>query len=147
MKNFKVIDIRRTGAFPSNSYRFSRLREEGETAVLERDFLGENPLHYYICGREGELIVANNILEIKKHLEDKGRFFSWERVRAVSNNKRVIFDNEGFSKAEPFHEELGPTLQQMPLDSSIDYFDFEQVGRRVRTLLGDSIDKRLETIP
>lgn len=132
MIDFKVTDLRRIDAFSNLSYRFARVLEDGERVILERDFLGENPLHWYVCGREEELIVASNICDIKEDLEQKGRTFSWERVRAVSNNKRVEFDNEAFNKASPYERELGPTLQEIPLDTSLDYSDFSQVGKRVR---------------
>ena len=146
MIDFKVTDLRRIDAFSNLSYRFARVLEDGERVILERDFLGENPLHWYVCGREEELIVASNICDIKEDLEQKGRTFSWERVRAVSNNKRVEFDNEAFNKASPYERELGPTLQEIPLDTSLDYSDFSQVGKRVRKLLDKSVQERLATI-
>src|SRR3989344_8149203 len=109
VKTFKVTDIRREDVFPNLDYRFSNLEEGENEVVLERDFLGENPLHYYSDIRTGELIVANNIKDIKDYLEEQQRTFTWERVRAVSNNTRIIIDDVAFVSASPNEEERGQT--------------------------------------
>ena len=116
IKTFTVTDLRREDVFPNFDYRFSNLRESETEAVLERDFLGENPLHYYSDIKSGELIVANNIQDIKEYLEKWKRTFTWERVRAVSNNTRTTIDNIAFISATPQEEERGPTLQEYEPD-------------------------------
>lgn len=145
-KTFTVTDLRREDVFPNIEYRFSNLRETDAEVVLERDFLGENPLHYYSDIRAGELIVANNIIEIKEYLEQQKRTFAWERVRAVSNNGRTTIDNLAFISASPKEEETGPTLQEYGIDDSIDYKDIANVGKTVRKLLRESVEARLSSI-
>ena len=106
MKTFKIQDIRNLKAFPNLLYRFGNIEQTSETAILERDFLGENPLHYYLDSKAKGLIVASNIADIKSFLKDKGRVFAWDRVRAVSNNTRTTIDNTAFSSVSPREEEL-----------------------------------------
>ncbi|MBI1970675.1 hypothetical protein HYS47_02935 [Candidatus Woesearchaeota archaeon] len=175
-----VVDLRNRAAFPDLPYRFSTVREltiqeavretrtvqEGppqeptqETSqqvgqvILERDFLGENPLHYLIdtppchTGQfSGQLIVASNILDIKQYLHRQRRPFAWERIRAVSNNTRVTIDDDSFCSASPTEEELGPTLSEYELDAANvpkNYADMLSVGPIVRRLLQQSIERRL----
>src|SRR3989338_642195 len=111
-KTFTVTDLRKEDVFPNLDYRFSTFRETDKGVVLERDFLGENPLHYYSDIRTGELIVTNNILDIKDYLERQQKTFTWERVRAVSNNSVTFIDDSAFISASPKEKELGPTLQE-----------------------------------
>ena len=79
-----VRDVRNT-AFPDLSHRYSRLLRLDGKVVLERDYLGENPLHYYIDRMESTITVGSNITDIKTDLERHGKVFVWERVRAVNN--------------------------------------------------------------
>ena len=144
-KKFTVTDLRKGAVFPNTEYRFSRLKETHDGVVLERDFLGENPLHYYSDIRFGDLIVANNIIDIKEYLEQQWTF-TWERVRAVSNNNRTSIDDLAFVSASPKEEESDLTLQEYELSPSIDYTNIADIGRRVRGLLLDSLDLRLSTI-
>tara|TARA_Y100000034_G_C6889979_1_gene409242 strand:- start:492 stop:1772 length:1281 start_codon:yes stop_codon:yes gene_type:complete len=146
MKDFKTIDIRKQVVFPNLNYRFSRIKENKKEVILDRDFLGENPLHYYIDIKNNELLVANNILDIKNHLEEINRIFNWNRVRAVSNNTKVIINNESFLLALPIEEELGPTLQEYE-KPNLDYPNISIIGKRVRDLLETSLEGRLKTIP
>ncbi len=143
MKSFAVIDLRREDAFPNLDYRFSNLQESDDEVALERDFLGENPLHHYSDIRARELLVANNITDIKEYLEGQQRNFVWERVRAVSNNTRTTIDDAAFISASPREEERGPTLQAYESPNPVDYTDISSVGKTVRTLLQGSLDERL----
>ena len=153
-KSFTVTDIRKKDVFPDLTYRFSTLTETDSEVVLERDFLGENPLHYYSDITARELIVANNIIDIKNYLETKTepRTFTWERVRAVSNNNRVTIDDARFVSTMPREEELGPILQELEsqLDHSIpaEYADLIHVyvGKKVRGVLEKSIEERLSNL-
>ena len=146
MTTFKVKDIRNQDAFPNLSYRFSNLRETETDVILEKDYLGENPLHYYIDTKAAELIVANNITDIKDYLEHTQRTFTWERVRAVSNNTRVTLDDLAFDSATPKEEEIEPALQEYELQKAIDYIDINVVGRAIRGLLQSSLEARLASI-
>ena len=143
VKIFTVTDLRRADIFPNLDYRFSNLRETDTEVVLERDFLGENPLHYYGDIISKELIIANNILDIKDYLEKKQRTFTWERVRAVSNNIRTIIDDQAFKSATPTEQEIGPTLPEYELYPSINYSDIINVGIILRRLLQESLETRL----
>lgn len=157
VKRFTVTDLRREDVFPNLDYRFSNLRETDTEVVLERDFLGENPLHYYGDIISNELIVANNIVEIKDYVEKQQRNFTWERVRAVSNNTITTIDELAFNSATPQEEERGPTLRESeprlwqydsgpphhrPL-APINYTDIQNVGKIVRRLLSYSLEVRL----
>lgn len=148
VKTFKVTDLRQgdTGVFPNLDYRFSTLGETDAAVVLERDFLGENPLHYYSDIKTGELIVANNIWDIKDYLKRDERIFTWEHVRAVSNNTRTTIDDAAFTSASPTEEEMGPTLQEYELPQTINYADIASTGKIIRKLLQESIEARLSTI-
>lgn len=150
-KSFSVTDIRREDVFPNLDYRFSNLEETEGGVVLERDFLGENPLHYYSDIRSGELIVANNIKDIKDYLEGQQRTFTWERVRAVSNNTRTTIDDVAFISASPNEEERDQTLQQYNPDwfasKGTRYFaNVGNAGRTAREFLQRSLDERLSTV-
>ena len=145
-KIFTVTDLRKEDVFPSLDYRFSTFRETDTGVVLERDFLGENPLHYYSDIRTGELIVANNIVDIKDYLEKQQRTFTWERVRAVSNNSRTTIDDFAFISASPKEEEREPTLQAYEPKETIDYANIAHVGKTVRRLLQESLDARFSSI-
>ena len=146
IKTFTVTDLRKEDVFPNLDYRFSTFRETDTGVVLERDFLGENPLHYYSDIRTGELIVANNIVDIKDYLEKQQRTFTWERVRAVSNNSRTTIDDFAFISASPKEEEREPTLQVYEPKEIIDYADIANVGKTVRRLLQESLEARLSSI-
>ena len=143
---FTVTDLRKEDVFPNLDYRFSTFRETDTGVVLERDFLGENPLHYYSDIRTGELIVANNIVDIKDYLEKQQRTFTWERVRAVSNNSRTTIDDFAFISASPKEEEREPTLQAYEPKETIDYANIVHVGKTVRRLLQESLDARFSSI-
>ena len=143
---FTVTDLRKEDVFPNLDYRFSTFRETDKGVVLERDFLGENPLHYYSDIRTGELIVANNIVDIKDYLEKQQRTFTWERVRAVSNNSRTTIDDFAFISASPKEEEREPTLQGYKPKETTDYADIANVGKTVRRLLQESLEARLSSI-
>ena len=145
-KTFTVTDLRKEDVFPNLDYRFSTFRETDTGVILERDFLGENPLHYYSDIRTGELIVANNIIDIKYYLEKQQRTFTWERVRAVSNNSRTTIDDVAFISASPKEEEREPTLQAYEPKETIDYADIANVGKTVRRLLQESLEARLSSI-
>ena len=145
-KTFTVTDLRKKDVFPNLDYRFSTFRETDTGVVLERDFLGENPLHYYSDIRTGELIVANNIVDIKDYLEKQQRTFTWERVRAVSNNSRTTIDDFAFISASPKEEEREPTLQGYKPKETTDYADIANVGKTVRRLLQESLEARLSSI-
>ena len=146
IKTFTVTDLRKEDVFPNLDYRFSTFRETDTGVVLERDFLGENPLHYYSDIRTGELIVANNIVDIKDYLEKQQRTFTWERVRAVSNNSRTTIDDFAFISASPKEEEREPTLQGYKPKETTDYADIANVGKTVRRLLQESLEARLSSI-
>ena len=146
-RQFSTIDLRRGDVFPGLAYRFSSLRETDSGVELERDFLGENPLHYYMDTKKVELIIASNIQDIKIYLEKHQRGFSWERVRAVSGNTKVTIDDQAFASASPKEEEMGPTLQDYELRESFDCTDLRKAGRRIRELLQESIETRLQSIP
>ena len=146
IKTFTVTDLRKEDVFPNLDYRFSTFRETDTGVILERDFLGENPLHYYSDIRTGELIVANNIVDIKDYLEKQQRTFTWERVRAVSNNSRTTIDDFAFISASPKEEEREPTLQGYKPKETTDYADIANVGKTVRRLLQESLEARLSSI-
>ncbi len=150
-KTFGVTDIRREDVFPTLNYRFSNLQETREGVVLERDYFGENPLHYYSDIRAGELIVANNIKDIKDYLEGQQRTFTWERVRAVSNNTRTTIDDAAFISASPQEEERDQTLQEYNPDwftreGTGYYADLGNSGRITRYFLQRSLEARLATV-
>jgi len=150
-KAFSVTDIRREDVFPNLDYRFSNLEETEEGVVLERDYLGENPLHYYSDIRTRELIVANNIKDIKDYLEAQQRTFTWERVRAVSNNTKTTIDDVAFISASPNEEERDQTLQEYDPDwftnKGTKYFaDIGNAGRTTRKFLQKSLEARLSTV-
>ena len=145
-KMFTVTDLRKEDVFPNLDYRFSTFRETDKGVVLKRDFLGENPLHYYSDIRTGELIVANDIVDIKDYLEKQQRTFTWERVRAVSNNSRTTIDDFAFISASPKEEEREPTLQAYEPKETIDYANIAHVGKTVRRLLQESLDARFSSI-
>src|SRR3989344_376462 len=146
MKSFIVTDVRRKDVFPNLNYRFARLEESEDKVILERDFLGENPEHYYVDGKNNELTVGSNIADIREYLQNGNRNFAWDRVRAVSNNTRGIIDNSTFKTSIPLEQELGDTLQEQPLDATVDYSNFASIGKRVRTLLEDSLTQRLDSV-
>ncbi len=146
MKSFKTTDLRNTDTFPNETYRFSTLTETDEKVTLTRDFLGENPLHYYMDSSTAELIVANNISTIKQHLEGNNRKFVWERVRAVSNNTAVTIDDDAFLSTAPNEIENGPILQEYRLSAPFDPSDIRNMGTTVRELLENSLETRLSTI-
>ncbi|MBI5392463.1 hypothetical protein HZA96_01215 [Candidatus Woesearchaeota archaeon] len=146
MVRFQVKDIRNTKAFPQLDYRFSTLEITPKAAVLERDYLGENPLHYFIDTAKSELTVGNNIADIKKYLENNQREFNWERVRAVSNNSRVTIDDVAFQIANPQEEERDCILQDYILQQTIDFADLAKVGAVTRKLLEDSVQQRIAAI-
>ena len=147
----KIEDMRNTKAFPDTSYRFSRLLQNSKQTILERDYLGENPLHYYLDVKTRELIVANNICDIKKTVESHKNNFVYERVRAVSNNTRATFSQNSGSEFEtisPKEEEILPILQQDQLSVvGINCKDLATTGRQLRLLLQKSVEQRLSTIP
>ena len=146
MKTFKVIDLRNCEVFPNLDYRFSNLKEEADKVILERDYLGENPLHYYIDIINSELIISNNLIDIKKYLENKKRQFVWERVRAVSNNIRTVIDNKNFSSILREETEIYTPLQDYTSKIKLNYNNLEETGKVLRTLLTESIKERLKTI-
>lgn len=146
MKDFTVKDIRNLRAFPDLDYRFATLDETDDGVDLKRDFIGENPLHYYIDRSAAELIVASNISDIKEYLESQNRRFEWAIGRAVPNNTRVRIDDEAFSSRSPREKKLGPSLQDYAYPVQLDYSDLRQVGKAVRRHLDASIDARLATI-
>ncbi len=150
-KSFSVTDTRREDVFPNLDYRFSNLEETEENVVLERDYLGENSLHYYSDIRARELIVANNIKDIKDYLEKQQRTFTWERVRAVSNNTRTTIGDVAFISASPNEAEIDQILQEYNPDwftsEGTRYFaDIRNAGRTTREFLQKSLETRLSTI-
>jgi asparagine synthetase B (glutamine-hydrolysing) len=139
-----VRDVRNT-AFPDLAHRYSRLlRSEGKV-VLERDYLGENPLHYYIDRKESTITVGSNITDIKADLEKQGKVFVWERVRAVNNNTTATFDDEAFATISPNETEKLPVLQD-DKDVGVDLRDLDAVGQRLKELLQKSVERRVSTI-
>jgi len=144
MMRFGVRDIRRTAPFPDLAHRFASVDETDECVCMKRDFLGENPLHYYIDRAGGELIVASNIADMRDYLEANEREFAWAAVRAVPNNQSATIDDRAFARASARLRELGPTLEQC--EPSVDCSDLTAAGRAVRRLLEDSLDERLATI-
>ena len=62
MVKFNIKDLRNEKVFPNLDYRYSRLNIGTDVVILERDYLGENPLHYYLEISNDELIIANNIV-------------------------------------------------------------------------------------
>ncbi len=152
-KTFTVTDLREKEIFPNVRHRFSDLRETDAQVILQRDYLGENPLHYYNDIKRRELIVANNIIDIKNYLGKSQRKFIWESVRAVSNNTRTTIDSLAFISASPTEEEIEPPLQDLKEyepqffwigKNPVDYIGM--AGRTVRALLQESIDARLSSI-
>lgn len=138
--SFTVKDLRNTTVFPDTPYRFSSLTQTAEGVELRRDFLGENPLHYYADIPRGELVVANNPADIKGHMDQNGGTFAWDRVRAVHNNTLVRIDDRAFSNAEAEEQELGPTLQELPRPTGA---PLESVACQAEMLLAASIGRRL----
>src|SRR3990167_4641945 len=142
----KVTDLTNQEAFPNTKYRFSKVTLENDDAVvLERDFIGENPLHYYLDPKLQEVIVASSIREINGYLKSKGSKFLWEHVRAVSNNKKVTITSNTFYTANPSIIELGPTLQEMP-EPTVDVSNIPAAGGYIKNLFVQSIKDRLQTI-
>lgn len=142
--SFTIKDLRNTVVFPDTPHRFSSLTQTSDGVELRRDFLGENPLHYYADIQRGELIVANNIADIQEYLGQDGGSFAWDRVRAVHNNTVVRINAAAFSSAEAQEDELSPALQERlrPIDDRL-----ESAAHQVRTLLDASLERRCATIP
>ena len=130
---FTIKDLRNTIVFPDTPYRFSSLTQTAEGVELRRDFLGENPLHYYADIPRGELVVANNIADIKGYMDQNSGTFAWDRVRAVHNNTLVRIDDVSFSNAEAEEQELGPTLQELPrpTDTRLESLAYQTVSSLV----------------
>lgn len=147
-QNIRLADKTNTKAFPNNQYRYATIttREDG-TVVMERDFFGENPLHYYMRSASKEIIVASTIPMIGSEVEKRGEPFVWERVRAVSGNTRVTIDERSFLSAKPKEEEISATLQDYVLPFNFSPRNLELVGSTVRQLLVNSLEMRLSTIP
>lgn len=142
----KLIELTNKEVFPNTAYRFSKVSQPTEnTIVLERDFIGENSLHYYLDAQSQEVIVANSIREIRNYLKDEGDNFLWEHVRAVSNNKKVTISPDTFYNARPVTVELQTILQEMP-NPSIDVSSIEEAGGYIQGQFIQSIQGRLETI-
>ncbi|MEK7202248.1 MAG: asparagine synthase-related protein [Patescibacteria group bacterium] len=141
-----LIDLTNKEVFPNTKYRFSKVIQETEDSItLERDFIGENPFHYYLNAKTQEAIVANSIREIKSYLQEKGSKFLWEHIRAVSNNKKVTITSDTFYNARPETAELGTTLQELQ-QPPVDLSNTSKAGEYIRGLFVQSIDDRLETI-
>lgn len=146
INNMKLIDLTNKETFPNEAYRFSRVTQpSADAVVLERDFIGENSLHYYLNTSSQEVIVANSIREIKKYIENSGSKFLWEHVRAVSNNKRVTISPNTFYSAKPEITELQPTLQDMP-EPPTDVTDIQKAGEYIKEQFIKSTKERLLTI-
>ncbi len=141
----KIIDLRNKKVFPSLRYRFSKVTNSENSLTLERDFIGENPLHYYVDSSSREIIIANTIREIKKYLENNGGKFFWEYVRAVSNNKKVIVTPESFYNSRAIITELQLPLQEMKVPD-IDFHNMKNVGVSISKLLTESIRERIKSI-
>jgi len=145
MKKIHLIDLRNRSVFPDMEYRFSKITKMDETVILERDFIGENPLHYYLNPNTKETVVANSIREIKRDLEDRGVKFLWEHVRAVSNNKKIAIIPDTFYNMRPEITELSVPLQEMTAPD-VDLLDITALGLYIRKLLIQSIKERIATI-
>ena len=145
-QNMTLIDLTNKEVFPNTDYRFSRIRKTEDALILERDFIGENPMHYYLDSKEQEVIVANSIKDIKTYLEENGKPFLWEHVRAVSNNKRAVINSQAFYTATPEILELMTPLQNMS-SPNIDFSDMDEIGNYLRRNLDTSIEERIKTIP
>jgi len=143
MQRFEVRDIRNNAVFPQLQHRYSSLLREPERVTLKRDYLGENPLHYYLDINGGLLTVANNIIDIKRDLESQGRVFVWERVRAVNNNTELTFEGNAFAAISPREAEILPTLQEQP---RLDCSHISVIGGLLRDSLQCSVETRLSTI-
>ncbi len=143
MTDLIITDIRDQESFPNLDYRYSTLEKSGNTVRMSRDFIGENPLHYYIDKKRKELIAANSISAIKNHLEDNGGKFDWNLMGTVPNNRTVSVDTKTLEISE---KESVPTIREYEPPEQIDYSNLELVGRKIRALLDDSIAKRLSSI-
>lgn len=143
---FSFTDLRDQKSFPNLDYRYSRVDKGGQALKLSRDFMGENPLHYYLERGTGELIAANGVLDILEYLGKSGRKFEWGRLRTVQNNSSATIDSDNFKSGEICDNESGPTLQEYELPYDIDYSNLGAVGEKIRELLDNSIEKRLSTI-
>jgi len=146
MTNYTIKDIRKTQVFPDLTHRNSKVEQTEGKIMLERDYLGENPLHYVVDLKKHELVVANNISDIKHYLESDARRFVWERVRAVSNNTRAVFADPGMLSAAPLETEVELPLQEYKIVEPVDVANLPAVGDFVRSRLAKSIDERLITI-
>ncbi len=150
MKDIHIKDIRNTRTFPNNGYRYATANVSEDAVILTRDYFGENPLHYWIDAQHNELIIANNIYDIKKYLEQNARIFNWERVRAVHNNMQVTIDNSAFQTASPKEQEIDLPLQQYDLgqilNQTSDISNTTITSEKVRALLSNSIEQRLAAI-
>ena len=133
-QNMTLIDLTNKEVFPNTDYRFSRIRKTEDALILERDFIGENPMHYYLDSKEQEVIVANSIKDIKTYLEENGKPFLWEHVRAVSNNKRAVINSQAFYTATPEILELMTPLQNMS-SPNIDFSDMDEIGNYLPPLV------------
>ncbi len=144
MKNLNIVDLRNERAFPNKDYRFSTLEDRTNQAVLSRDAMGENPLHYYVNSSNNELIVANNICDIKDYVESNSGVFAWDRVRAVSNDT-VLTINKNDPVSGNLEEDLQTTLDKSKL-SDVDFSDINQAAARIRKSLEDSVSRRLSEV-
>ena len=145
MNKIIIVDLTNKKAFPNTGYRFSRISQTDREIIFERDFIGENPLHYYLDSNLTRIIVANSIREIKEYLSINKEKFLWDHARAVSNNKKVIINPETFYNLNPQTSELGPTLQEMQ-EPTINLTNLEIVGPYLRKLFIESIKERLASI-
>lgn len=145
MKKINIIDLTNKSVFPNEKYRFSRVIKNDNQIVLERDFIGENPLHYYLSSAPKEIIIANSIREIKDYIEKNGNRFLWEHARAISNNKRVVITSDTFYNQRPEVTELRPILQEM-VSPTIDFSDMSKMGEILKKLFVRSIGERLASI-
>src|SRR3989344_941288 len=142
----KLTDLTNKDIFPNLKYRFSKVTQQNNnTIILERDFMGENSLHYYIDTQSQEVIVANSLRDIKRYTENKSGKFLWEHSRAVSNNKKVTITPDTFYNARPEIVELQPTLQKMS-QPSVNVNDMKEAGAALKKELVESIRERIATI-
>jgi len=145
VNEIELIDLTNKNVFPNTEYRFSRVIKTSENIILERDFIGENPLHYYVNSKSQKIVVANSIREIKRYVEACGSKFLWEYVRAVSNNKKVVITSKTFYDSRPTTTELQPTLQAM-VKPMIDFSNMNEIGKSLRVLLIKSTRARIASI-
>ncbi|MFA5929312.1 MAG: asparagine synthase C-terminal domain-containing protein [Candidatus Micrarchaeia archaeon] len=145
-RGFVATDIMNLKAFPNNFYRHGKVEGIDGKVALTRDWLGENPIHYYPDVKRKELVVASNICDIKQYREESGAEFSWERVRAVHNNTRFAFDSRSFGSLCPIEEEIMPTLQEGSI-ADIDPGNLQAACQKLRGMFQASVEQRLSTIP